>query len=110
MKKTDRIGEISHNNFGSKMEIVEYRMNKDIDIYFQEYDWTAKNKEYDSFKKGNIKCPYERSVFGIGYFGEGEYKAKENGKNTKCYNTWMHMLERCYNKKLHKKTPYIYRL
>ena len=39
-------------------------------------------------KKGNVKCPYEPSICGIGYIGEGEYKVSENGKQTKCYNVW----------------------
>lgn len=36
--KIDRTGEINYNTFGSKMIIVEYRTNKDMDIYFPEYD------------------------------------------------------------------------
>ena len=28
------------------MIIVGYRMNNDIDVYFPEYNWVAKNKEY----------------------------------------------------------------
>ena len=38
--KIDRVGEENVNNFGSKMIIVEYRMNRDIDVYFPEYNWT----------------------------------------------------------------------
>ena len=56
-----RIGEISHDTFGSEMEIVEYRGAKDIDVYFLQYNWTAKGVRYSTFKNGKIKCPYERS-------------------------------------------------
>ena len=100
--KLDRIGEKRLNNFGSKMVIVGYRMNRDIDVYFPEYNWTARNVAYNNFKKGNIKCPYERRVYGVGYIGEGKYKSKENGKNTRVYDTWRDMLRRCYDEKLHK--------
>ena len=34
MKKIDRTGEVSVNNFGSKIIIKEYRKATDIDIYF----------------------------------------------------------------------------
>lgn len=34
MKKIDRVGEMNHNSFGSKMIIKEYRCGKDIDVYF----------------------------------------------------------------------------
>lgn len=87
MDRKNRIGEIGINNFGSKMIIVGYRTNRDIDVYFPEYDWTLKNKTYDNFKKGKIKCPYERNIYSIGYLGEGEYKAWENGKHTRIYKT-----------------------
>lgn len=36
--------------------------------------------------------------YGIGYMGDGKYKSKdENKKKTKAYNTWNHMLQRCYD-------------
>lgn len=105
--KIDRTSEKSINNFGSEMIITEYRTNRDIDVYFPKYDWTAKNVRYDKFKNGNIKCPYERRTYGIGYIGEGKYKSKENGKLTKCYVVWCSMLERCYNEKhRHKNHTY----
>lgn len=105
MSKIDRTGEKNINNFGSEMVIVEYRRYMDIDVYFPEYDWTFKGTTYQKFKNGNIKCPYEKSVFGIGYVGEGEYKCKENEKQTRVYDTWHSMIRRCYSKKSLKKHP-----
>ena len=101
----DRTDETGTNNFGSKMVITKYRNALDIDVYFPQYDWIFKNATYITFKKGNIKCPYERRYYGAGYLGEGKYKVSENGKDTKCYKTWSHMLERCYNEKYKKKKP-----
>ena len=103
--KIDRIGERNYNTFGSEMIITKYRMNRDIDVYFPEYNWTARNVTYQHFKNGKIKCPYERRTCGIGYLGEGKYKVRENGKPTRVYETWKSMLQRCYDKKLHKKRP-----
>ena len=103
--KIDRTGEERVNSFGSKMVIVGYRMNRDIDVYFPEYDWTFKNATYKEFKNGGIKCPYEKRTFGVGYIGEGKYKSRENGKKTKCYKVWHDMLRRCYDEKFHEKYP-----
>ena len=103
--KVNRTGEVGYNNFGSEMIIIRYRTNKDVDIYFPEYNWTAKNKQYGDFKKGEIKCPYERNIYGVGYLGEGKYKCKENGNLTRVYQTWNSMLQRCYDEKRHKKQP-----
>ena len=103
--KINRKGEKNYNTFGSEMIITEYRGCMDIDVYFPEYNWTAKGVEYSCFKNGKIKSPYERRVYGAGYLGEGKYKCKENGKITRAYKTWKNMLKRCYSEKLHEKRP-----
>ena len=105
MSKIDRMGEENINTFGSNIVIVEYRKSKDIDVYFPKYNWITKGTQYINFKNGNVKCPYERRVYGIGYLGEGKYKSSKNGKPTKVYGVWNNMLERCYDKKYQQKHP-----
>ena len=104
-KVIDRIGEERINSFGSKMVIKDYRGAMDIDVYFPEYDWVFKHSIYTHFKNGKVKCPYEPRVYGVGYIGEGKYKAKENGKHSDEYIIWHHMLTRCYDPKFHEKRP-----
>ena len=104
MKKViNRVGEINYNKFGSKMVISKYRNNKDLDVYFPEYNWTFEHAIYQSFKNGNIKCPYELRVYGVGYLGEGKYKVLENDKITDEYVIWYAMLQRCYDPKFQEK-------
>ena len=55
MKKMDRADEERLNKFGSKIIIKEYRNNKDIDVYFPEYNWVFEHTQYSNFKNGNIK-------------------------------------------------------
>lgn len=106
MKKIDRTGEVSYNKFGSKIIIINYRNSNDIDVYFPEYNWTKTNIDYGRFKRGSVPCVYEPRTFGVGYLGEGKYKASENGKKTKCYNIWKDMIRRCYgNEKYYDKYP-----
>lgn len=97
IKKKDYVGLERHNNFGSKMIITRSNTSKDIDIYFPQYDWTYKNSSMEAFKKGKVKCPYERRYCGVGYIGEGEHKVCENGKDTHIYKVWIGMLKRCYD-------------
>ena len=104
-KIKSRIGEEGYNNFESKMIIKEYRSAKDLDVYFPEYDWTFEHVKYDQFKKGKIKCPYERRYYGVGYLGEGKYKVFENGRDTDKYKIWHGMLMRCYDPKYQEKHP-----
>ena len=101
----NRISEVSYNNFGSEMIVVGYRGAKDIDVSFPEYDCIVEHTQYSNFKRGLVKCPYERRVFGVGYLGEGKYKAKVNGEKTKAYIAWSSMLDRCYNSKYHETHP-----
>ena len=103
--KRDRTGEERLNNFGSKMVIKEYRGCMDIDVYFPEYNWTFKHATYQSFKNGKIKCPYEPSIYGVGYLGEGKYVATENGRHKKEYRIWYDVLRRCYDPKVQEKYP-----
>ena len=104
-KVIDRTGEKNYNTFGSKMIIANYNGCMNIDVYFPEYDWTFKNAKYQHFKNGDIKCPYDKSVYDVGYIGEGKYKVNKNGKNTRVYSTWRHMLQRCYSEKFQEKHP-----
>ena len=102
----NRLDEINYNKFGSKIIIKEYRNSLDVDIYFPEYDWIAKNNQYDNFKRGVVRCPYEPRSFNKGYLGEGKYDIYgENTRHNKCYNTWKSMLERCYDEKFQIKQP-----
>ena len=102
-KFKNRLNEKSYNNFGSEIVISRYNGCYDVDIYFPEYNWTAKNREYNNFKRGNVKCPYERTVFNIGYIGEiGE---KINIKKEKSYEIWHNIMQRCYDKKYKDKHP-----
>lgn len=101
----DRTGEINYNKHGSKMIVYKYITNENIDVYFPEYNWVAKHVQYNTFKRGYVKCPYEKSVHGVGYIGEGKYKVSENGKETEIYRIWRGVLCRCYVSRIHEKHP-----
>ena len=101
----NRVGEINYNKFGSKMEIINYRGVNDIDVYFEKYNWIYYHAEYHNFLRKNIYCPYDKRIYNAGYLGEGEYVFKINGKQTKCYDMWHNMLQRCYDEKYKNKKP-----
>lgn len=48
---------------------------------------------------------YKPTVYGVGFMGEGPYKAKINKKTTKEYNIWHSMMDRCYNPKHSDRYP-----
>ncbi|MED3562268.1 hypothetical protein [Bacillus xiapuensis] len=100
----DRIGETKTNSYGSKMVIDEYNNSKDIWVRFVEYDYLV-HTTYKNFSTGSIDCPYDKTVFGFGYLGNGIYKTKINGEQTLAYKTWKSMIERCHSKRYQQKCP-----
>lgn len=94
MKKKNRINEVNYNSFGTKMKIIEYNSNMDIVVEFQDKYRYRKRTIYKAFREGKIKNLYDKTIYNIGYLGEGKYS---NKKHEKIYDTWEHMLRRCYD-------------
>ena len=74
-QKEERLGEVNISNEGYEMKIVEYNNSLNIIIEFQNEHKTKVRTNYDAFKRGNVKNPYHKSVFGVGCIGEGKYKS-----------------------------------
>ena len=93
-KKSERIGERNKNKHGTEMILIEYIRKDNVIVEFQdEYKYKIKTT-YQNFKLGYVNNPYDKIVFGIGYVGEGKYNRTYDRK---LYNTWYHMLLRCYD-------------
>lgn len=103
-KIKDRAGEINKNFQGLKMKIIEYRKAIDLTVQFED-GTIVKKAAYKEFSNGAIKNLNYPSIFGVGYIGEGEYKAWGVDKLTKQYTTWFGMLSRCYNENNRHKAP-----
>lgn len=99
----ERVGQVRKNNFGSFMEVVEYNGAYDVWVKFEQ--GTPLKVQWDNFCKGKVKNPYDRTAFGIGYIGEGQYKPYENNKDTNQYVAWRGMMRRCYDKKQLERYP-----
>lgn len=97
--KLERVGEINYNKYKNKMKIIKYNSIMDIDVLFEDYDYVAKHKQYIAFKNGTLTSPYDRTIYGVGYLGEGLFKKNINNKATKEYLRWKSMMDRCYNNK-----------
>jgi hypothetical protein len=103
-KVVDRTNEERLNSFGSHMIIESYTNSNDIQVRFTDTGNLVKAR-YWNFKRGLIKNVYDKAIYGVGFFGEGEYKSHLNGKRTKVYNTWIQMIHRSYSEKLQIKQP-----
>lgn len=92
------------NNQGCLMKIVECLNGGIVIVEFQD-EYKAKVKtQYGNFRSGSVRNPYVPTVYGVGMTGN-KYPAKINGRNTKEYDTWTNMIQRCFNTNLKKKQP-----
>ena len=103
--REERLGEQFKTNEGYIIEIVEYNNKRNVLVEFQDEHKTRIPTEYACCQKGMVRNPYHKSVYGVGYFGQGKYKCKVDGKNSKYYNHWHNMMQRCYDEKCREKYP-----
>lgn len=100
----DRLYEENYNHYGCLMKIVEYNNCSDIVVEFQDEYKLRVNNTYNNFKRGCIRNPYYPTAYGVGITGI-KYPTVENGRNTKEYRTWLHVLERSFDDGLKEKQP-----
>lgn len=85
--------------------VVEYKDNRNVYIDFVGYEGLTHKVNADDLRKGHVKNYYKPKVFGVGYFGVGDYKSTVDGKSTEEYESWSGMMERSYCEKLKCKHP-----
>ena len=99
-----KIGEIRNNNKGTPMRIIAMRSSNDIDVEFLDnHHYIKTHTTSGNFKKGQIKNPYDKTIFGLGYLGEGNYIGRGH-----LYNIWQMMLRRCHDINAKEKFPTYY--
>ena len=91
-------GVIYNSNNSGEFKIIEYKSAVDVTIKFIRTGFITKTR-ISHIDSGNVKDKLHKVIFGVGFIGEGDYRASTKGKNTRQYKTWRGMLERCYSDK-----------
>ena len=104
MKFIDRTGESYLTKEGYQIKIIKCKGSLSCDIEF-EGGVIIEDLNYHQIKNGQVKNPYHKSVYGVGYIGIGKYVAHVKRKPTKSYDTWIGMLRRCYSEKSFIRRP-----
>lgn len=92
-----KVGETYLTNRGYTVDVVEYVDAYNIKVKFREPLEHTRWCRSGDLRKGKVANLLERVYYGVGYCGYGKYLLKPND-DKRCGNTWMHMLERCYDK------------
>lgn len=89
---------IVKNISGFTMKCIAYRNSMDIDVEFLDGNCCiVKNVQWNNFIRGKVKN---------GKIGKVDIPVTDkDGKITKEYYTWHHMLERCYDNEIKNKKP-----
>ena len=103
-KNVRHIGTEYRSKLGSLATVIGYKSAKDVTVVFNDTGY-VKTTRISELRNGSFKSPYCKSVFGIGYLGEGIYKVSEVGRITIAYDVWHSMLTRCYSKKYLETNP-----
>ena len=99
----DCVGKVCKSKSSGDFEIVKYNNAKDVEVRFLKtgYEMVAR---LGNIKIGKVKDLYSPSVYGIGILGT-KYPSAIVGRNTKEYELWCNMLERCYSDASKKRNP-----
>lgn len=87
-----------------KLEVLSYEKCNQIKVRFFNTGY-ERFSDYTFIRHGDLKDPFMPFVKGVGFYGEGKYKARENNKMTDAYAAWANMLQRCYCKDFHVRQP-----
>lgn len=98
------VGKILKSNAFGSFEVLEIKGYYHVKIKFLSTGYVSFFRK-DHVLRGAVKDPYYPNVFGVGFVGVGEFKAHENGNDTKAYTVWHAMLSRCYSEYTQKKQP-----
>lgn len=93
----DFIGNRYKTNEGYEVEIIDYVDRHHVLIKFADYPDLQIWSTLQNITKGQIKNPFHKSIYGIGYYGVGPYTARVNNIKTEAYIKWFSMFTRCYN-------------
>lgn len=89
-------GDIYKTNFCGNIEVINYINNKNVRIKFIE-SGHMKYTTSRCIRLGEVKDPYSKTVFSVGYLGEGRFTSTVKGKTTEPYVKWYSMIRRCHS-------------
>lgn len=87
-----------------KLKVLDYKSARNVDVEFVDTGFKTSAQAGD-IRRGSVKDYLKPMLFGVGFFGSGNYKARVGGILTVRYNTWADMIQRCYDSSYHDKKP-----
>ena len=99
----DCVGKVFKSKSSGDFKVVKYNDAKNVEIQFLKTGYETV-VQLGGIRSGKVKDRYLPSVYNVGILGS-KYPSKVNGRNTKEYDLWYSMLQRCYSDDFKKKRP-----
>lgn len=90
-------GKIFSTEGGTDCIVLEYKGYRDITVQFLDENKYITKTHLRTLKRGGVKNPFDKTVYGIGFIGLGKHKPSLNGKDTKLYKLWGSVICRTYH-------------
>lgn len=100
-RRMSKVGDVYRTNSCGDIEVLEMipHGNSEIMIKFLDTGF-VKRVNSGAARKGEVTDPTKKTVSGVGYLGDGQYKSCSGKDNpSKSYMVWRRMIERCYDKR-----------
>lgn len=104
-KPEDIIGKVFSTNGSVDCVVIDYGGWDSVTVQFLDKYEAKVTTQMSNLRRGMVANPYEKSKFGVGCLGEGDFKSKDGRKTSLVYYIWSGMMERGYCPKLKKKFP-----
>lgn len=92
-KRNVTVGSVWESKLYGRFDVVDYHGCESVIVRFIETGFETKSTS-QAVRNGNIKDRLARSVFGVGFIGDGKYNSGH--KHLDAYRSWHGMLMRCY--------------
>ena len=104
MKTFIKIGDVMKSKNYGLFEVISRAVGK-ITIRFLDTGYVC-TYDKNQVRKGNVKDCLVRSIYGVGFYGDGAYTGdKPKDIVAKALESWHSMFKRCYDTELHKRGP-----
>ena len=100
-KRKELIGREFETNCSGKCFIIDYKNSRNVTVMFYDPIYVT-NVRLGNLERGKAVNKMLRSVYGVGYIGDGDYSKKNNNLH---YTFWSNMLGRVYGKSQGKSLP-----
>lgn len=99
------VGEIYPTNNCGDCEVLEIFNSRNVTVRFITTGYVKHGVVARNLDVGSVKDPYYKSVYGVGFIGEGCHVVSKNRVHTVAYSRWCDMLRRCYSELWFHKNP-----